>query len=863
MGIRKKRFKDSRKHTPDEWRDNRNAAYRSKLTLLAKPKGLALFGVIIYLLQIYALNVIIGIVLLFKEQLQVFLHSGESANQASFLQTLIQPIILTFPTLFLFCLVFFLFTTAYLCLKVHRSFRALEDIQNTNANKWQDTEGLLQQYRIMWADPDIPFDGIGGIPIAHIRPSVLEKFGLSRPNYLDDANLQLNNQESLDEQLALTELEVKEIQQQSKFLRHELPENEKEYAILLADENTNAINLGITRAGKGVFFVNPTIDAFSRSRVVKNKASFFIADTKGIALRENFSMLKERGYDVLVMNVANPFYSNSFSPLFTAVRYYEEYLFKSESLSDAHRLRKLDFATQDIASLASILYIRPRAGDKFFVDNARALFRACTIALMDHCLRTEQKEKICLYAISKTMSHLMGITINRKMHPYLMQYVTSQRPVDDLYADYKGKSALDVYFGEMDQDHPASDAYGAIRLVGDAKQTIAGIASELIIALDPFVRSGNARLTADNAFDFKKMGFGEKPQAIFLVFPDSDSSNEELASLFLETAYRELVREADASANGACDRLVIFLLDEFGNLMKIPGMSQKMSAVLSRNIRFFLILQNLGQLDIYEKHEKSTMLSNAGITFYIKSNDKETNEEIVDRLKKRTVASFSRNGEELSLKKTVSESAKDVDMMSRNSLEQLQFGENVILRVSRTTDLEERAITQYPILNQGPDRMVPSFWYLPHQVVPWEEIPIDNHHVELTLKGYAIELGPLQMYDTEEEKSNQAEIDQNKQEETIKFNFKKAVQKTYKANQNYYRNCVEVWKETTYVEQIQQTLFTKEKMALDPDNLADGENRLLRGTVSEFTQWLEMEDQLRSVQEVGRILELEGWKEVT
>ncbi|WP_270996100.1 type IV secretory system conjugative DNA transfer family protein [Listeria seeligeri] len=849
----KRKFKDPRKYNGSGWRDTRLAAYRNKLTILAKPKGLALFSIFSWLAQLYLVNLIIGLTKAVTENTQAFFH-GQPDHKTDIPHAFIYPVLFEYPSWLILFMVIFAGTSIYLCVQVYHSFRALEDIQNANSNKWEDTPSLLSQYRLIYADETAFFDGVGGVPIANIRPSVLKEFGLERVPFFDDQIIEKEEISDIQSSLIMRGEDLENIRKNSEILRKELPEPVREYGILIADENTNVIVLGITRSGKGVFFVNSDIDAFSRSKKMDDRASFFIADTKGIALRENYNMLVERGYEVLVFNTADPFFSNPFSPLFTATHNYEDYLFKEKELTRVQRYKRLDFAVQDIASLATILYIRPMDGQKFFIDNARALFRASCLAIIDYCLRTNQKHKICLYTVSKTISDMMGKKMNRKNHPYLQKYVTSERSLDDLYADYKGKSALDVFFGELDNDHPASDAYGSIRLAGGAEQTISGIASELIIALDPYVQSGNARLTADNAFDFRKLGFGDKPLAIFLVFPDSSTSNEELATLFLESSFRELVREADASQEGECPRTVIYLLDEFGNLMKIPSIGKKMSAALSRNIRFHVVLQNLGQLKIYDEAERETIYSNAGITEYIKSNDKDTNNEISDRLRKHSVSSYTRQGSRLSIKKSEIESVKDVDMLSRAELEQLQFGENVILRVSKTTDLNSEAITQFPILNRGTERMIPSFWYLKHKKIAWEELPINNTHVDISLDGYTLELLPPSILD----KKNHAD---SSDKEKVKQTFKSCVQKEYKKDGKYYKNCREVWTNDVVVT-IRGELFSEEKIKNDKENLNDGLKRLMSGTVAEFTQWLEMEDNIQSVESVAVILSLESWKEV-
>ncbi|EAC2786872.1 hypothetical protein NY18_15735, partial [Listeria monocytogenes] len=167
----KKPFKDPRKHTADEWRDTRRAAYRNKLTMLAKPKGLAIFSIVSWLGQLYLINLIIGLTRAVGENTKAFLH-GQPDNKADITKAFLYPVLFEYPSWLLFFMIVFALTTVYLCFQVFHSFRALEDIQNSSTNQWETTRNLLNQYRIIWADEEAEIDGVGGVPVAHIRPSV-------------------------------------------------------------------------------------------------------------------------------------------------------------------------------------------------------------------------------------------------------------------------------------------------------------------------------------------------------------------------------------------------------------------------------------------------------------------------------------------------------------------------------------------------------------------------------------------------------------------------------------------------------------------------------------------------------------------
>ena len=86
--------------------------------------------------------------------------------------------------------------------------------------------------------------------------------------------------------------------------------------------------------------------------------------------------------------------------------------------------------------------------------------------------------------------------------------------------------------------------------------------------------------------------------AIFLLLPDEGGARNALASRYITQMYSAL--GALARDNGG--RLwvpVWFLLDEFGNIPRIPGMDTKLTVAAGRGIRFLLALQDLAQLKKY------------------------------------------------------------------------------------------------------------------------------------------------------------------------------------------------------------------------------------------------------------------------
>ena len=144
--------------------------------------------------------------------------------------------------------------------------------------------------------------------------------------------------------------------------------------LYLDNSNTNTIVLGITRSGKGEMFVVPCIDLYSRG---SEKASMVIIDMKLELVCRSYEALKNRDYEVLVLNIADPSVGIQFNPLDLIVKYYME-----GNKSDAELLCN---------SFAYSIYSGnggKSSGDdnaEFFLNNATSALSALIIAHIDDC----------------------------------------------------------------------------------------------------------------------------------------------------------------------------------------------------------------------------------------------------------------------------------------------------------------------------------------------------------------------------------------------------------------------------------------------------------------------------------------------
>ena len=228
--------------------------------------------------------------------------------------------------------------------------------------------------------------------------------------------------------------------------------------------------------------------------------------------------------------------------------------------------------------------------------------------------------------------------IARESHiPYSKHLGSAFRILSDLsdnikaapFGGNKDMTIMDKIFAGFEREDVIRLNQTATRLAGDkTKSSInVSLASPLQIFADPQVISQAAR----TSFDVTSVA--DRPTAIFLNIPGSDTSQNYtiLASLFLEQMYTVLIKKAKTFPNACLPRACYFLIDEFGNIPKIPNFDSKISLARSYNIRFSFVIQSLGQLEKQYKEEKETILGNSN-WIYLLTNDLNTAKMVSDRI---------------------------------------------------------------------------------------------------------------------------------------------------------------------------------------------------------------------------------------
>ena len=336
--------------------------------------------------------------------------------------------------------------------------------------------------------------------------------------------------------------------------------------------------IGSTGSGKTEMMVQPMVKALA-----KKGESMIITDPKGEIYERNAVELKEKGYNIVLLNFRDPQKGNSWNPLGLPYS-----LYKSGNQDKANEL--LD----DLAM--NILYDeKSQNADPFWEKTSADYFCGLALALFEDA----NEEQINLNSIN------------------LMTTVGEEK--------FAGSTYVKEYFNTKD---PASPAYvnasSTLMAPSDTKGSILSVFKQKIKLFTS--RENLSEMLSHSDFDMKEIG--RKKTAVFLVIQDEKKTYHSLVTIFIKQCYETLIDVAQESG-GRLPFRTNFILDEFANMPPLKDVTTMVTAARSRNIRFNFIIQNYAQLSqVYGKEEGETIRGNCGNIIYLISSELAALEEI-------------------------------------------------------------------------------------------------------------------------------------------------------------------------------------------------------------------------------------------
>lgn len=413
---------------------------------------------------------------------------------------------------------------------------------------------------------------------------------------------------------------------------------------------THALVIGTTGTGKTQIFANPTIRILAHSA---EKPSIVMTDPKGELYADNANILRKEGYNVVVLNLDDPYSSSRWNPMEPAFRLYQRagnLASEVKKFSDC-KPSDVGYKTFTPEQLNGVEYGSTWYGfeGKAFPNNeilkkelesrqaqmeteAKAKLRNIAISLIPILPDTKEPSwpQGCQDLITGIMQGMLedsrnpelGMTIDKFNFYNLYKIAMHRDPGDTIlktmsqYSEGRDpvKSSVKSLMSTICYTSPTTQ-----------KSYLGTLGSSLGKTLGD---DGILYMTSGTDIDFSKIP--EEPTAFFVRIPDHKSERHPLGVLCIEQLYNELVdianRTIDKKGNaGKLKRQVYFILDEFGNMPPFQSFDKMMNVARSRNIRIEIILQAFKQLDVLYGPEKAkNIIGGFQMQVFLGSEDQDT-----------------------------------------------------------------------------------------------------------------------------------------------------------------------------------------------------------------------------------------------
>ncbi len=331
--------------------------------------------------------------------------------------------------------------------------------------------------------------------------------------------------------------------------------------------------------------------AYSFPNAFQMLGSYIFTDPKGEIYDKTAGYLKKNGYDIKVLNLVHPQYSDGYNPLM-------------------HISSELD-----VDVIANTIVKGQKTGDggsdPYWDDMAEMLLKALIYYLIATRPPEEQNLASCAELVRAANNN-------------------------------GGGNLLSELINQLPYDHPARMYYKSIEIAPE--KTYGSILSTLQSKLGKFDSKEIAELTSTDTIDFEAIG--KKKTAVYVISSDTHTAYDFLLTIFFAQMIQQLYDYADQNG-GALQIPTFFILDEFANIGKIPDFDKKISTSRSRKISFSVILQNLDQLEAVYDKAYETIIGNCDTHLFLGSNSQKTVEYFSKALGEKTITrdsiSYSRD----------------------------------------------------------------------------------------------------------------------------------------------------------------------------------------------------------------------------
>ena len=246
---------------------------------------------------------------------------------------------------------------------------------------------------------------------------------------------------------------------------------------------SHTLVIGATGSGKTQGIINPTVQM-----LIKGRESMIISDPKGEIYHDNSGIMRELGYQIIILNFRDPQKGNCWNPYHLPYKYQKEGNF--------------DKANELLNDLSLNIVVDGQGNDPFWQNSAASYLTGLSLALFEDA----PEEEININSVN-----LMMTTGEDK---------------------YGASNYLKEYFNAKDPASPACvNALGTVNAPNETKGGIVSVLKDKVKTLA--VTKNLSEMLSKSDFDMDSIG--EKPTAVFMIIQDEKTTYHSLATIKEET----------------------------------------------------------------------------------------------------------------------------------------------------------------------------------------------------------------------------------------------------------------------------------------------------------------------------------------
>lgn len=344
------------------------------------------------------------------------------------------------------------------------------------------------------------------------------------------------------------------------------------------DGENHSLIIGASGSGKTWTIIDPLVKILGKAG-----ESMIVTDPKGEIYENNANMLREKGYNVIIVNFRDPEHGSAWNPLTLPYRYWKQ--------------GKEDKAMELLEDLATNILVDANNNDPFWQKTAADYFTGLALGLFEDAKSEKEINLNSINAMSTFGEERCGAN-----------------KYDKEYFKLKGELSS-AYISAAATITAPADTKGGITSTFRQKVRIFSSRQKL------------AEMLSYTDFDVTRIG--KEKTAVFLKIHDEKTTYHALATIFVKQVYECLIDEAQKEENLKLKIRTNFILDEFANMPALKDVESMITASRSRNMRFTFGIQNFSQLNkVYGKDVAETIKGNCGNMFYLITTEYAALEEI-------------------------------------------------------------------------------------------------------------------------------------------------------------------------------------------------------------------------------------------